>query len=552
MSATIKRVQPPTVNRAKGKATKKIAATVDVAQVVAVAAANAKAIDLATNIQSDVSASLVSSGGAIAPNTPAIASVPSGATTITSDVPQVPVLSRRQQLTAGLGTDISFARVRKHIDALGLNEAITVAARPYKAIVAEYDALELILKTGLIEHNHVEIIDGKNKKIREMIPLPANKRAEIEALLPTMTSSYNDAKARVKILGKIKTRFANEAAPGLGFVLDEMIQQLAQHTMANTLRREKKIIKIEHVHDAGIEKLAIYPLIRRLPSFVANSTFIANKNATEDNLSKEAALLARAERDFRKKYGLTVKKVAAPAGATTGAGAGATTGATHTDTPAPIVPPAPAVSIAEVDIAAAPEEEEESAKDSKMSFKFYAGLVCRKVIDNDLTYTGIRISTEVREYFSDLAVEFIRSIAPIVHLVTLSMKNKTVNDRAILRAVEIIMVEGHRSEDHIEWSMIDVPVPAALEAEKKKKAEAKAADPKSTYQIDFAGLPTVNCLVATKVESYPTCGYAQLEKKILGRLEVYKALHAAKPGKEKVEGAEESDDEPGASDGEIL
>jgi histone H3/H4 len=177
----------------------------------------------------------------------------------------------------------------------------------------------------------------------------------------------------------------------------------------------------------------------------------------------------------------------------------------------------------------APAEEEEETEDdvddssdSKTSFRFYVGQVCKETVKRDPRYKAVRVSTAIRGYLSNLLVEFIQRLSSLVHLTATNMKNKTINDVAILRTVEALLIDGHATHEVIEYKDAMVLDPAVLKAESAKREEEKKAG--REYKVDLDKVPKVPGVVAVRTVSYPTSGYSLLASKVEEKLKLYETL----------------------------
>ena len=137
--------------------------------------------------------------------------------------------------------------------------------------------------------------------------------------------------------------------------------------------------------------------------------------------------------------------------------------------------------------------------DRKITFRHYVGVVVKTLRQEDPNYDGFNISTSIRQYLSNLLVEFIQRISSLVYLTSTCMKNKTISDVVILRTVEAILIDGHVAHEEITF-------------ENKLKPKKKSED------VDE------HELVAVRKFKYPTSGFHELEETVKEKLEIYKAI----------------------------
>lgn len=361
--------------------------------------------------------------------------------------------TKRQQTSKALGVSISSARVRRHIDRLNLNHNLDNLLGEVKASIEEC------------------------KKVDEADP------------------KLHDLELKATALSRERTRFSNEASIALSIICDEIVQQLTEHTMNRVLAAKKKIIQVSHLHEAGVEKLPLFPLIKTLPSFVATANKIAADSESTKVADALSSALAQAEKDFKKKWSVKCPKVKGEEAA---------------------------LEVLEHAEEHPAEPEEDDASDSKTSFKFYVGQVCKETIKRDERYKSVRVSTEIRSYLSDLLVEFIKRLSNLVQLTANCMKNKTINDIAILRTVESLLIDGHYPVETVEIKEDECVDPVSLKAELQKKDDAKKAG--GEYKFDLESLPKVKNLVAVRTVSYPTSGFAELSDKVHEKLSLHDSL----------------------------
>jgi histone H3/H4 len=436
--------------------------------------------------------------------------VPTPAVVVTPEVPaestEVASQKTRTQTSKAIGVSISSARVRRHIDKLNLNSVIDQMINELKSRLAPYKTAKSQLETG--KTTHMVEYTKKNAKgedvkklVEESRDITESERTAATKLVADMEAGVPAIESQIAALSRERTRFSNEASIVLSIVCDETVQQLVEHAMDRALAAKKKIIQVPHLHEAGVEKLSLFPLIKNLPSFVATADKLAKTAQEESAAAILAAALTKAEKDFKKKYEIkTPKKKKEP-------------------------------EVAQTEEVVEPAADEEDPSDSKTSFKFYVHQVCKELVKRDEKFKAIRISTDIRTYLSNLLVEFIQRVSPLVLLMSSSMKNKTVNDVAILKAVECLLIDGHHAVESVEVKPAQVHDPVALKAELAKRDEEKKAG--REYKVVLDSIPKIDGFVAVRTIKYPTSGYSALEKKVQKKISLYEALSVEKPVEEK-------------------
>ncbi len=417
----------------------------------------------------------------------------------------------RIQTNKAIGVSISAARTRRHIDKLNLNFTIDSLIGELKALLAPYKLAEKQLETGQITKQVEKKVEGKPKmvdgklkpaedKIKivdEVFDLTEAERASAQKVINELAADVPVWESKIAALSRERTRFSSEASIVLSIICDELIQQVVGHTMDRVLAAKKKIIQVVHLHEPGIEALSLYPLIAPLPTFKATADKLAKTAQEEKMASTLAAALAKAEKDFKKKYEVKTpkKKEVAP--------------------PVASADPEPV------------ENDDVECQDCKTSFRFYVQQVCNELRNRDAKYKYVRISTDIRAYLSDLLIEFIQRISPLISLTANSMKNKTVNDVAIMRTIEKLLIDGHTPVEKVNMTPAQIPDPAVVKAEVAKRDEEKKAG--REYKIEVDKIPKVSGFIAYRNVSFPTSGYDVLAARVAEKIAVYNNL----PQKEK-------------------
>lgn len=448
---------------------------------------------------------------------------------VVKETPTPTPTKSRTQTSKAIGVDISPARVRRHLDKINLNKKIDSMVAELKATISEYEEAKQRLDSGKKKVFVEKEVDGKKLLAEELKDLTHDEQKHARATVEKLGPSIDQVRMKAGALSRERTRFSNDASIALAIICDELIQELATHTMNKVIDAKKKIIQISHLHEEGIEKLSLFPLIRNLPLFMSTAKQLDDSLKKETQEKLLSTTLQQAEKDWKKKYDVHTKKKKAAE------------------------PVQVAVQTA-VAVEQPEEEEEDDTSDSKTSFRFYVHLVCKNIIrhspkneSGSPKYGAVRVSTEIRAYLSDLLVQLIQRLSHLVLLTATSMKIKTVNDTAILQTVEALLVDGHDVVETVEYVDAMVPDQAVVKAEVAKREEVKKKNEVSyensddtfekntpeykekypEYKIDLKNIPTVKGVVAEKTMSYPTSGYAALAKKVEAKLKLYESLSPA-------------------------
>lgn len=382
---------------------------------------------------------------------------------------------------------ISAARTRRHLDKLGLNKGVDEKISALKVDLAPYKAAKLLVETGKKSVEVTKEVDGKTVTSSEVQDVSENELVTARDLVAKLADAATDAEHKIAALSRERTRFSNESASTLSIIFEELIKQISTHAMDRALAAKKKIIQVSHLYEPGIEKISLFPLIKSLPLFQATSEKIAKALQSAEAEKLLHARLVQAEKDFKKKHNVTTPKKKA-------------------EMPAPVpVPPAPEPS---------PEEEDDES-DSKITFRFYVHQVCKDIVKSNDKYKAIRVSTEIRAHLSDLLVELVKRLSGLFLLTAGSMKNKTINEAAILRTVENLLIDGHTPVETIEYQEAQISDPQFVKDETAKRDAAKKDN--AEYKAPES-VPTVKGTVAVRTRTYPTSGYADLAKLVQEKL----------------------------------
>lgn len=432
---------------------------------------------------------------------------------------------KRVQVGKAIGLNIAVARTRRHIDKLNMNSGPDAYINALKAQLAPYKQAQKRLESGkivhLVEKEYQYVKDGKTltgKKIfEELRDLTDAERAAEQTIVDKLAPSVPAWEAKLTAFARERVRFSSESAVVLAVICDEVIIQLATHTMDCALAAGKKIIQISHLYEEGVSKLPLYPLVEGLPLFKTTSKALNAKLAEEASAKALHTALTQAEKDFKKKYNVHAKR----------------------KQPAAEGEPAPAngvvTPVAEPEAEPAVAEEDETEEHDCPSFKMYVSHACKEVASKAPQYKSIRVSTDIRNHFSDILIELIQRLSAFIAIGNAGANSKTVTYQSVMHAVEAILVDGHKKVETIKLEDTKIQDPAALKAEVAKRDDAKAKGEK--YKINMEAIPKIDGYVVHRAITYPTSGYPAIAAVVDAKLAAFNAL----PKKEKAEIAGEPD-----------
>lgn len=286
-----------------------------------------------------------------------------------------------------------------------------------------------------------------------------NQPSEVSALLQRLRDENPmvDLFFQRDAISKTKIRFTDSSIIALATTLQMAISQFAEHAMRTTLDASKKIMYPDHCVSPGLENCSLYPLFSNLPSFKLIVDRQTRKEQWELAYKEHKAKVAKAKKAAKpkkvaKKVGATATKEKAPVDEfhtfeQSEVEEGHAFAQEHEDSKG-------AKKVTYLwrgidDLAEEPEEGEEEAEDStrKFGFNFYIGQVCKNLKDlnkaEDEDYGEVRVSTNIKRFFSNLLVELIHRIAPQIRLLMSYKDAKTVSYEMIITVLKIILIDSY-------------------------------------------------------------------------------------------------------------
>jgi histone H3/H4 len=302
--------------------------------------------------------------------------------------------SSRQQISKMIGINLSVSRVRKHVDKNNVNADIEAACTELKALIEqEKEGKKVDLKTvsattvALVNTAYLTIYDlrkAKHDTLKKRLgdskaAGDAKKLKDLEAF-PTKTETLSE---KVDYVSKLRCRFSNDASVVLSSALDYVVQDLVRTAMVNARALGKAIIQVQHVVQGDFSAVSVYPLVSKL-DVVQKALHVGD-------------VVAEAEAE------------------------------------------------GEDDEKADVHEEEDDDKNSS-TFEFYINLICKSVkatlVAEDETYQPIRISKHIRKFCSEVVIQIIERISPLIKLYANTAKVKTVNDDVIKFIFKFLLLDS--------------------------------------------------------------------------------------------------------------
>jgi histone H3/H4 len=392
------------------------------------------------------------------------------------EVPPAPVSDDTPKQKA---IHIASARVRRGLDNEGLNASINKELAPHKAVEHRFAELTACIKEGCIVTmtRPDDAAEGEHKPVvKSSRPLTPEEVTKFTAELATLEPQLPNARKMITALSHEKTRFANQVAPTLAAVCEKIVTELLENSISVIHSSGVKIINVKHLF-ASNANLPLKQLYQDLPLYKSRKEFFEAEARAKEYKKELEASIAAAKKDWCKEKNISPdakRKV-------------------DNAVKAPKAAPAKA-------------KETAANTESKLTFKVYIGHIIDDLKKEEGNKT-VRFSDEVRNFLSDLLIEFIARIATIVHLYIESKKNKTVNAPITMRAVQVLLVNGHSPRETISYK-------EEMRTDESTKKAGMSAE-------DVAKLPKTLQLVVEKKKDYPTSGYNELRSYVLDKLREY-------------------------------
>jgi hypothetical protein len=250
----------------------------------------------------------------------------------------------------------------------------------------------------MVEQSYRVVYDDRKAKYDALVTrLTSSKSAADKKKLTTLgkfPQKENTIAERLDYVSKLRCRFSNESSVVLASALDYVVQDLVRTAMVNARSQGKAIIKVRHVVQGDFSSVSMAPVVHQLD--VIQDALKQVNEVKEVNEVKD---------------GDAVEEVA--------------------------VEEVEEVDEVEVDDAA-----------GKSNFKFYVNQICKSVkaelVKGDATYAPIRISQDIRKFGSDLVIQMIQRVAPLIKMYNHTADIKTVNDKVVSFIFNLLLTDARR------------------------------------------------------------------------------------------------------------
>ena len=326
----------------------------------------------------------------------------------------------RHQVSKRIGINLSVSRVRKHVDKNNVNKDVESAISELKSLSENCDkgkkskCLEMTKETEeMVAKAYASIYDVRKEKYSDVRKrLSATKDAASRKKLKEMAPfpvKNNSIEEKIDYVSKLRCRFSNDASVVLSSGLDYIVQELVNTAMVNARASGKAIIQVDHIVQEGFKNMSIYPLVKQLK--VVQDAESSREHREED--TKKVPEKKPGNKNLGKEDD-------------------------DDDDQADDVPP---LELEDADVS------DENCDDSKNSrFEFYINLICKRVkaelSEKDELYSPVRISKNIRKFCSDIVIQLIERVSPLVKLYAQTARVKTVNDNVIKFIFQLLLIDA--------------------------------------------------------------------------------------------------------------
>ena len=281
------------------------------------------------------------------------------------------------------------------------------------------------------------------------------------------TERVNDFERRIEALRGQRRNISVASARILSIVCNELARQLLCHGM-DQLKDGRGLVTVKHLHSPGFENLNTYPLFRTLNKWTTEEAAL---RAAEQTAARDAEI-ARLTKELTRAN----KKL----------------GKDQDDAQ---------------DAAQAPEEvnaeittDEDDDESGVVNFRTYIGHLYTR-LKSEEKYSNVRCANNVREYLSDIVVEFLDRISPMFNIMLNATKEHTISDRIVLSVLQILLTDGQTVEESFEFRETKVDHPDDRKKTKKDgpRRQIPGYNMVHTYGFKDDRFAPINELVSEKL-----------------------------------------------------
>ena len=242
-------------------------------------------------------------------------------------------------------------------------------------------------------------------------------------------------------ISRTRIRFNDPSAVALATVMELGIEELLEHGMDQTLLSQKKTIQPDHCVSPGLENCVWYVLFKDLPHLKA--IVDRQKRKIEYNNDKEkdkqkAILKAKSKAKKDKKPYVRPKSTYLNFQETEVNKKFALKTDIVTIDSAGVSVSKPNYQWYGIDL-------DDTTDNETANFYFYVHQVCKKIINRrsdsgNTEFMEIKISTNIRKFFSDLIIDFIARISPQIRILIDAMDVKTIDHQVVKTVLKMLLV----------------------------------------------------------------------------------------------------------------
>lgn len=301
--------------------------------------------------------------------------------------------SSRQQISKIIGINLSVSRVRKHVDKNNVNADVEAACVELKSFAEQekngqkVNMKELSPETLALVDKAYERIYGARKTKHDALKArltASNTPGDAKRLkeLVAFSEKKDTWEEKVDYVSKLRCRFSNEASVVLSSGLDYVVQDIVRSAMVRARSLGKAIIQVCHVVHEDFSSLSVYPLVHKLDVV---QKALHSGTVTEDQEDDEKVEAVDVDDDDDK---------------------------------------------------------------NGTTFEFYVNLICKnvktKLVESDESYAQTRISKHIRKFCSDVVIQLIERLSPLVKLYAQTAKVKTVTDDVVKFIFTFLLLDANR------------------------------------------------------------------------------------------------------------
>ena len=356
--------------------------------------------------------------------------------------------------------------------------------------------------------NETDSVFSKREKFHEKVmnivsDVDTANAASVGKAADALTKTYPNLAILLEKDGwsRKSLRINDGATIAMAAVIDEFIAQLAEHSMDNTLKNKKAIITPDNCVSDDVENISLFPLVAKLPHFIAveekqhrKEEWAAAKKLADDEAAKKARAAAkRKEEEYKRPASkfITFEKQEVKNGYALKVEDEVENNKGETVKKVKYL-------WYDIDIERDDssydnfdeDDEDHEHEDTAPNFTFYARSICKNVKQAKLDegyedHYPIRVGVGITRLFSNLAIDFIARMAPLIVELIKFKGSSTITDEVIKVALRILLIDNRPdvdgtselSDEHEDLiNIIDSKVHLINAHQTKSKAAAAASD----------------------------------------------------------------------------